>query len=482
MAMRLPVALGLIGVLLLAGSAGATQSAGPGASANAFGIKVFVPGQAGGSAVSVSAPPDTVGFAGGFSYGSAASTGSISGSASASAGSSATASASATISSVSLFGGEVTASSVAAKAQSSTSGTTAAGDFSGSYVSGLTVLGAGAPTGAGARVALGDWGYAIVLEESAAHGATSAGQNYHGFVTALDVHLTAAHDGLPAGTEIQIGYADASVQAAAPPPAPQPPPTTHHKKRKAKPAGKPRQAPRANGHVEAPERPGPTHTIPRIHPKLTAGGYVFPVYGPSSFTDTFGAARADVNWHHGDDIFAPLGAPVLACAEGTVFSVGWNEIGGNRLWLRDAQGNEFYFAHLSAFSPLARNGAHVKAGEVLGFVGNTGDAEGTPYHLHFEIHPVSLLNLGYDGAVDPTAYLIAWKHLQDVRFTAVAGWVPNVAPSTAAPKPGAILLQVSDISQASGLDPGSLRRAFVAPVSHEGDKALLRGADFLRSG
>jgi hypothetical protein len=224
------------------------------------------------------------------------------------------------------------------------------------------------------------------------------------------------------------------------------------------------------------------HEIPRVHPKLTAGGYVFPVYGPSSFTDTFGAARADVDWHHGDDIFAPLGAPLLACADGTVFSVGWNDIGGNRLWLRDAQGNEFYYAHLSAFSPLAKNGAHVKAGEVLGFVGNTGDAAGTPYHLHFEIHPQALLYMGYDGAVDPTSYLIAWKHLQDVRFTAVAGWVPHVAPSSAAPKPGAILLQVSDISQASGLDPASLRRAFVAPASHEGDKALLRAADFLRTG
>ena len=107
---------------------------------------------------------------------------------------------------------------------------------------------------------------------------------------------------------------------------------------------------------------------PQITPKLTAGGYVFPVYGPSSFTDTFGAFRGDVSggWHHGDDIFAPLGAPILAVATGTVFSVGWNEIGGNRLWLRDGQGNLFYYAHLSAFSPLAVNGRRVDAGDVLG--------------------------------------------------------------------------------------------------------------------
>ena len=126
---------------------------------------------------------------------------------------------------------------------------------------------------------------------------------------------------------------------------------------------------------------------------LTAGGYVFPVYGPSSFSDTFGAARGDLSsgWHHGDDIFAPLGAPVLAVASGTVFSVGWNVIGGNRLWLRDGQGNLFYYAQLSAFTPLAVNCSRVNAGAVLGFVGNTGDAQGTPFHLHFEVHPVGLL-------------------------------------------------------------------------------------------
>ena len=71
--------------------------------------------------------------------------------------------------------------------------------------------------------------------------------------------------------------------------------------------------------------------------QLSAGGYVFPVYGPASFGDTFGAPRADVSggWHHGEDIFSPLGTPLLAVADGTLFSVGWNDIGGWRLWLRD---------------------------------------------------------------------------------------------------------------------------------------------------
>src|SRR6266516_449296 len=153
------------------------------------------------------------------------------------------------------------------------------------------------------------------------------------------------------------------------------------------------------------------------------------------------------------------GITVTTSSRRTVFSVGWNNVGGYRLWLRDHQGNEFYYAHLSSYSPFAVNGHEVKAGTVVGCVGNTGDAETTPYHLHFEVHPIGLLYLGYDGAVNPTSYLLAWKHLQDLPFAQVAGWAPPVAATSTAPKPGAILLSSSDISSADGLDPGSLERA-----------------------
>ncbi len=142
-----------------------------------------------------------------------------------------------------------------------------------------------------------------------------------------------------------------------------------------------------------------------------------------------------------------------------MFSVGWNDIGGLRVWLRDRHGNEFYYAHLSAFSQLAVNGKQVEAGDVLGFVGNTGDAEHTPYHLHFEIHPASMLDQGYDGVVAPYRYLVAWQKLSDVAIAGVAGWAAPIPPGSSAPRPGAILLQVSDISRASGLRPASLRRA-----------------------
>ena len=163
-------------------------------------------------------------------------------------------------------------------------------------------------------------------------------------------------------------------------------------------------------------RPSSRNPPANVRPQLTAAGYVFPVYGPSLFTDDFAAARAITGWHHGNDIFAPVGAPVLAVTDGTLFLVGWNDVGGNRVWLRDRQGNEFYYAHLSAFSPLAFEGSQVKAGDVIGFVGATGDAVGTPPHLHFEIHPAALLGLGYDGVVNPYSYLLAWRRVADATF------------------------------------------------------------------
>ena len=449
-------------VVLSGGSASATRSTADLTAARSFAVQVAVPGQSGGATPSVSAPPDAVGVGGSFAYpsdGSVISAGSVTYSAFANPGASATSSASADISSISIFGGDVTVASVSAKARASANSKRSAAGSTGSAVTGLVVQGQAVSPGAGTQFPIGDWGAVTTLQQGLTSLDTKRSSGKRAFVTGLQVRLTADHYGLPAGTEVMVGYAEAGAKYKPSPvvaPKPKPRPRTQPPTQKQKPLKK------SPGVGPGPEKPNLTvRPPPDVTPRLTAGGYVFPVYGPSSFSDTFGAARGDIasGWHHGDDIFGQLGEPLLAVADGTVFSVGWNDIGGYRLWLRDQAGNEFYYAHLSAYSPFAVNGNQVKAGTVLGFLGNTGDASTTPYHLHFEIHPVGLLYLGYDGAVNPTSYLTAWEHLQDIDFAQVAGWAPPISATSTAPKPGAILLSQTDISTADGLDPDSLRQA-----------------------
>jgi len=440
----LPVLFAVAAVLTV-GAADTSADRSAGATARAWAIKVIVPGQDGGSTRVSAAPPDAVAFDGAFAYpadGSIVNASSVTTSVSATSGTQARAGATSQVTSLSVFNGEITASQVTGETHAIASSESATGDMGVSALTSLVIEGQPITPSPNLRVPLGDWGNAIVLEQTGQR-IDQPTPGYHNFVTALDIVLTADHGGLPAQSEIQIGYAEANAQASEAPPPPTAPSTTTTT---TKPKG--------------PKNGLPVESKPlKIHPSLTQGGYVFPVYGTVAFGDTYGAARGDVSggWHHGDDIFAPLGTPILAVAHGTVFSVGWNKVGGWRLWLRDDSGNEFYYAHLSAYSPFAVNGAIVDAGDVLGFVGDTGDAQGTPDHLHFEVHPVGLLGLGYDGAVDPTPYLDSWKRLQDLQFDTLPGWVPRTSAN--APKAGAILLQSSDISSASGLDPGALERA-----------------------
>jgi murein DD-endopeptidase MepM/ murein hydrolase activator NlpD len=198
-----------------------------------------------------------------------------------------------------------------------------------------------------------------------------------------------------------------------------------------------------------------------VEVRPTLDGYVFPVFGTASFGDSFGGPRPNIpgGWHHGEDIFAREGTPVLAVADGTLHMIGFIPIGGYRLWLRDRSGNEFYYAHLSAYSPLAVEGKDVQAGDVIGFVGDTGDADGGAPHLHFEIHPAAMLGLGYDGVVAPYPFLVAWRRAEDVSFADGRIYVATGSSSSVLPPPGAVLLQADDIGPLSGLVPGALERA-----------------------
>jgi murein DD-endopeptidase MepM/ murein hydrolase activator NlpD len=477
------IALSLLAGVVVAGASGAsTPATAPVVSAGAFGITVVLPGQTGTAVAEATAPGTTPAAAlDGFVYpadGSAVRTGALSSSASARSTAKPVAQAVADVLALTLFNGEVTAEAVAARASASGAGA----NPNGAGLTNLVVLGQTIAPTANQRLPLADWGYAIALEQALESSVADGLRTARASVTAFRVVLTADHGGLPAGSEILVGHTEAA--AATPVVAAVAPGTSTtvrtSKPRPARPAGVPakgkKKLPTAPEPDSEPGKPGSIFRMPPldVSAPLSPEGYVFPVYGPSSFTDTFGAPRAGVGWHHGEDIFAPLGAPILAVADGTVFSVGWNDLGGYRFWLRDRQGNQFYYAHLSAFSPLAVDGTEVRAGSVIGFVGNTGDAQSTPYHLHFEIHPVGLLPLGYDGVVNSFPYLSAWRRLQDVSFAAGRGWAPPVPASATAPHAAAFLLGSTDISTASGLDPGSLDRALTAPVSAEGDGALIR--------
>ncbi len=441
-------------LVLVAGATESSADRSAGAAARAWAIKVIAPGQPAVGTRVLTAPDDAVAFDGAYAYpadGSIVATTSVTTSASAASGVQAAAAASSQATAVSLFKGEITVATATGEAHALASTAGASGDTGATGLTTLVVLGQPLDPTTNQQIPLGDWGYAIALEQKSQR-VDKPAPGYHTFVTALDVFLTADHGGLAAGSELQIGYAEANSEASQSAPLPTAPSTLT--------TGATGAPPGESGPNGLPPLLGKP---PNVTPKLGAGGYVFPVYGNSSFIDTFGALRGDVSggWHHGDDVFAALGSPLLAVANGTVFAVGWNRVGGWRLWLRDDEGNEFYYAHLSAYSPLGVNGAIVHAGDVLGFLGNSGDALGTPYHLHFEVHPVGLLGLGYDGAVDPTSYLLGWRRLQDVRFDAVAGWTPAARPGDA-PKAGAILLQSTDISSASGLDPASIDRALAS--------------------
>jgi hypothetical protein len=358
---------------------------------------------------------------------------------------------------LSLFAGEIVAGRITASTSAGASARSAGASAALSAVEGLRALGQDVSTSPGSGLSLADWGSLSVLAEdtgSRRAGPPAAQAN----VVALRIRLSADHGGLPAGSEIVVGSAQTVAVALIP--------------ERPRPSGDPGpRTPPGPRLPTAPEPPAPGEAVPGgpvlVAPEVTArlsdGGYVFPVFGAASYGDSFGAPRANIpgGWHHGEDIFAPLGTPVLAVADGTIHTVGFIKLGGYRLWLRDDAGNQFYYAHLSAYSPLAIEGKRVAAGDVIGFVGDTGDAEGGSPHLHFEIHPSSMVGLGYDGVVAPYPILVAWRRAEDISFAAGRVYIPSGPGASTLPPPGAVLLQADDIASTSGLVPGALERALV---------------------
>jgi murein DD-endopeptidase MepM/ murein hydrolase activator NlpD len=127
-----------------------------------------------------------------------------------------------------------------------------------------------------------------------------------------------------------------------------------------------------------------------------AASIAVPVIGvpTEAVADTFGAPRGTDRRHEGVDIFAPRGTYVTSATEGIVVRIGTNQLGGNIVFVLGPGGERYYYAHLDEIDPLLAVGQRVGTTTVLGRVGTTGNAIGTPPHLHFGIY-------GQGGAKDP---------------------------------------------------------------------------------
>jgi peptidoglycan LD-endopeptidase LytH len=122
---------------------------------------------------------------------------------------------------------------------------------------------------------------------------------------------------------------------------------------------------------------------------------VCPVQGDVHFTDTWGAARSGGRVHKGVDMLAARGTPTVAPVSGEVQHRG-SSLGGLSWYVYGDNGDMYYGTHLSAYANVGAG--HVEAGELIGYVGDTGNARGTP-HLHFEVHP------GGGAPVNPYSYV-----------------------------------------------------------------------------
>jgi len=124
-----------------------------------------------------------------------------------------------------------------------------------------------------------------------------------------------------------------------------------------------------------------------------------PVSKPYSFVDSWGAARSGGRAHKGTDIMNPWGNKVHAIVDGVVSRQSTSSLGGISLYLMGADGNEYYYAHLSRYASSV--GQRVKAGELIAYNGQTGNARFTAPHVHFEVHP------GAGTPVNPYPYVKA---------------------------------------------------------------------------
>ena len=117
-----------------------------------------------------------------------------------------------------------------------------------------------------------------------------------------------------------------------------------------------------------------------------------------AIADTWQAPRGTNRRHEGQDIFAPRGTPIFSATSGYIYKIGDNSLGGQTVSVISKGGRVYYYAHLDSYATGIEVGDRVTARTVLGYVGTTGNAQGTPPHLHFGVYTPT-------GAINPLPLL-----------------------------------------------------------------------------
>ena len=200
----------------------------------------------------------------------------------------------------------------------------------------------------------------------------------------------------------------------------------------------------------------------------------FPIAGLASYSHDWWFPRFGPGWrlHEGTDIFAAHGTPVRAPVDGVVRTT-TGGLGGISVYVVQPDGTYWYLAHLAATRDDLTNGAAVKTGDVVGFVGNTGNAAGGPPHVHLQIHP------GGGGPIDPKAVLdqfiadavaLAPRVVEAYANAARAGSPPVRAPAAPEPAVNAALPRHATLLWTAAVNPpGGVLQFATDEAAHAAD-------------
>ena len=157
-------------------------------------------------------------------------------------------------------------------------------------------------------------------------------------------------------------------------------------RRAERPPERPAERPRPTRTARREEARRPPLRIDEARPAESSLALVIPVVGidGSDLRDSFTSPRSGGRTHHAIDISAPTGTPLVAVTDGVISRKHWNRLGGRTLYLTSADGRyDYYYAHLDSYADGVEIGTRVRRGQVIGTVGETGNAQGP--HLHFQI-------------------------------------------------------------------------------------------------